>query len=307
MSLQEEMEREELELTTPLVRLAKDVRKLSGILSPRKARWLVDTYYQMQDGRIRSKSQLDRQYESAEPNQLIDWVFSTWSKFESALKGALGEFAAQYAVGQWMQAQYGIGPVLSAAMLANFDIQKAQTVGHYWRFAGLDPTCKWEKGKKRPYNAKLKAIVVYRMGECFVKFQNRDECFYGKLLKAKKATLTQQNEERKFAEFAKGEIARCEANKILLSKMQATERWKYWQDGRLCPQNIHDRARRWTVKLFLSHLHHVMYCDYYGKNPPAPYIFEHPELGDHRHLVLPPLYGEGFNYSGKPLSMLYGA
>ena len=41
----------------------------------------------------------------------------------------------------------GIGPVIAAGLLANIDIKQAPTVGHIWRFAGLDPTNKWI-GKK---------------------------------------------------------------------------------------------------------------------------------------------------------------
>lgn len=293
----------EVELAEPLVRLGKDVKQASRVLTLREARWLVDTYYQMQDGRIRSKSQLDRQEEAAEPNRLIGWVFGTWRRFEDTVKAALGEFSSAYKVGNWLLAQYGIGPVLSAAMLSNFDIRKARTVGHMWRFAGLDPTCVWKKGEKRPYNAQLKAICAYKMGECFVKFQNRDLCYYGKLLAYKKAELTVYNEARKFKDFAATEIKRCGENTALLKKMKVTERWKHWQDGRICPANVHDRARRWAVKLFISHLHEVMYWDYYSKAPPAPFIFAHPELGDHRHKLDPPLWpGE---YEGRPLSELY--
>ncbi len=287
-------------LSEPFIRLARDMKQAAATLGRREARWLVDIYYQIQNDRIRAAHQERMNAIGGEPHRLIGWVCDTMERFEGAIKGSLGVFAASYATGQWMQAQYGIGPVLSAALLAHFDIRKAQTVGHYWRFAGLDPTCKWEKGQKRPWNAKLKAICAYRMGECFVKFQNRDECFYGHLLAAKKAALAADNAAGKFAGQAAAEIARCQATKSLLKAMETTERWKHWLAGHLCPANIHDRARRWTVKLFLSHLHHVSYWDFYGKDPPAPYVFDHPELGDHRHLITPPLWpGE---YDGKKLS-----
>jgi hypothetical protein len=272
------------------------------------ARWLVDVYYQIQNDRIRAAHQERTSAESVEPHQLMGWVFDSMSLFETSIKNALGVFAASYVVGQWMQAQFGIGPVISAALLSNFDIRKAQTVGHFWRFAGLDPTCKWEKGKKRPYNARLKTICAFKLGESFVKFHNRVDkdgvslCYYGKLYESKKAGLIAENDSGKFAETAKSEIARCEKTPALLGKMKDTQRMGHWKAGRLAPANIHDRARRWVVKLFLSHLHHVMFWDFYGKDPPAPYIFQHPELGDHRHLLLPPLWpGE---YDGKPLSKM---
>ena len=231
---------------------------------------------------MRAKSQANAQKDNAEPNELIDWTFNTWKKFEAALKASLGEFAATYKVGGWLQSQIGIGPVISAAMIANFDIRKAPTVGHFWRFAGLDPTCVWEKGKTRPYNAKLKAICVYKMGECFVKFQNNKNDYYGHLFAQKKADLTGQNMRREFAPFAAKEIEEHRGKKCGSRKWESLDRWKDWEDGRICQQNIHDRARRWTVKLFLSHLHEVMYRDFWGKEPPAPFVFS---LSGHSHKI----------------------
>lgn len=298
---------EEVSLAEPLFRLGKDIRKASRVLTWAEARWLVDTYYQMQDGRIRSKGQLDRQEEQAEPNELITWVFKTWRRFEDTVQKALLEFSSSYRVGNWMLQQYGIGPVLSAAMLTNFDIRQARTVGHFWAFAGFDPTRVWEKGEKRPYNAELKSICAYKMGECFVKFQNRELCFYGHLFATKKAELAERNKWGDFQATAKAEIARCQESKSLLSKMEKTARWKHWKEGNLCPQHIHDRARRWTVKIFLSHLHEVMYWDYFQLPPPVPFVFR-PENGDHRHKIDVPLWKQEWHgqLEGRGLRELYG-
>ena len=53
----------------------------------------------------------------------------------------------------------------------------------------------------------------------------------------------------------------------------------------LPPGRIHARARRYAVKLFVSHLHHVMYEAEFGTPPPKPYIFTRPE---HTHFIAPP-------------------
>jgi hypothetical protein len=68
--------------------------------------------------------------------------------------------------------------VIAAGLLAQIDFEKATTAGKIWRFAGLDPTVKWEKGKKRPWNADLKTLC-YKIGECFVKVQGNPNDFYG--------------------------------------------------------------------------------------------------------------------------------
>jgi len=57
----------------------------------------------------------------------------------------------------------------------------------------------------------------------------------------------------------------------------------------LPPAHIHAMARRQAVKMFLSHLHEVMYRDYFGEAPPVPYVFTKTEQ-DHRHFIAPPMW-----------------
>jgi len=321
---------EEVSLELPLVQLAKDLREASAALRPFEARYVVDTYYQAQHYRIQAGAQKKASEKHGEPHRLVSWIGMSMNRFESALRSSLAVFANTYRLGNWLQAHVGVGPVLAAAMLANLDIRHARTVGHFWRFCGLDPTCKWEKGKKRPWNARMKSICAFKLGECFVKFQNhkgpdgQPDCFYGQLFAAKKAALTAQNESGGFREQAQQEMARAEANgsaakmrnnktrkikDLTGAEKEVAARWSYWEQGKLCPAHVHDRARRWTVKLFMSHMHHVMYWDYFRQTPPAPYVFEHPELGDHRHLIDPPLFDpETYRatYEGKDLRELVG-
>jgi len=289
-------EHEELDMGESLFRLGKDLKKAARGMTRRDARWLVDFYYTIQDERIRSAAQLRTSAETQEPHQLIEWVFGSMNRFEASIKTALGEYARGYSVGQWLQSIVGIGPVLSAAILTNFDIRKALTVGHFWRFAGLDPTCKWEKGQKRPYNARLKSICVFKAGECFVKTQNHKDSVYGKLFAERRDGIAAKNIAGEFASVAAAEM---EAK----PKMKETQRYGHWQEGRIAPAHVHDRARRWAVKLFLSHVHHVMFVDFYGTNPPAPYVFDHPELGDHRHYLAPPNWPQKFD--GRSLRQMF--
>jgi hypothetical protein len=53
----------------------------------------------------------------------------------------------------------------------------------------------------------------------------------------------------------------------------------------LPPGHIHERAKRYAVKLFLSALHEVWYYYRYGTRPPKPYPITH--LG-HAHYMPPP-------------------
>ncbi len=344
------VDEDELSLRVPLLRLSADMRRTAAKLGLPDARWLIDMYYVIQEDRKRSDNQERSSFESGEPCQLIEWINSGMGRFEGSIKACLGEFAAAYRVGKWMQSMYGFGPVISSAMLANFDIRKAPTVGHFWRFAGLDPSVKWlgkEGAKKlvreilgddktateehlveaarrvnrkvenirrllkdgkltrksltdalarRPWNAQLKSICCFRLGETLYKFHKRDECFYGKLMIAKKVELEEANAEKRFAVEARRKLAEGKIGKT-------TEAYKRLLEDRLPQGQIHDRARRWTVKLFVSHLHHVMYWDYFGCEPPHPYIFEHPNNGLHAHLIEPPNCTGKFE--GRPLKDLY--
>jgi hypothetical protein len=295
-----ETEDQPVDLKTPFVKLTADMRKAARTLTCDEARWLIDTYYDRQEDRKSSANRKRAATTSGEPAALIGWVNDAMIRFEGVLKTALGEFAAQYTVGQWIQSLFGFGPVISAAMLASFDIRKAPTVGGFWRFAGLDPTLEWKKGQKRPYNAKLKAICAYRVGETQVKFWNDERCYYGQLMQAKKRELEALNAAGKFSETAQQQV------EAATPKVKALDRYKlYWVEGVLAPLQIHARARRWAVKLFLSHLHHVMYRDYHDADPPAPFIFDHPEVDPgrtHTHLRLPP--GWPGDFDGKPLRKL---
>jgi len=58
-----------------------------------------------------------------------------------------------------------------------------------------------------------------------------------------------------------------------------------YEAGRLPAGRLDLRARRYAVKLFLAHLHHVMYEDHFETPPPKPYVIEH---GGHVHFIGPP-------------------
>lgn len=262
----------------PLGRLSKDLRKASALIKRREARYLVNTYYQIQDFRIASASQIRAMGD--EPCNVLNWINDNMDLIEGDIQRALGVFSQNYRVGQWLQSICGIGPVISAGMLAHLDVRKCKTAGHFWSFAGLDPTKKWEKGKKRPWNAFLKTLVVFKAGESFVKVQNNKNDFYGKHFVVQKQKLTALNEAKAFEETAKAVLEAKKFNKD-------TDAYKAYIEGFLPKAHIHAMARRWAAKLFLSHVHHVMYEDYFGEPPMMPYVFTH-SREDHRHYIAPP-------------------
>ena len=259
----------------PFVRLDKDLKKAATTLTPDEARYLVDAYYQIQGYRIRFGNQIRALSESGEPHDLIRWMYSNTEGLEKNIQSALDKYSKSNVVGKWARSIIGIGPVLAAGLLAHIDITKAPTVGHIWSFAGLNPNASWEKGQKRPWNAELK-VICWKIGESFVKVQNNERDVYGKLYVARKAQEQERNAAGAFAEQAA----------LLVKKVgKETEAYKAYSQGKLPPAHINERAKRYAVKMFLSHLHWVWYETEYGTLPPKPFVIEH--MG-HTDLLKPP-------------------
>jgi len=244
-------------------KLTKDVRQSVTGITLDEARYLVSAYYIMQDYRIRSAAQ-ERELSKAEkPNEAIAWLEAQNESLEHAVKRLLDAWTDSQPMGQWAKAITGIGPVLSAGLLAHIDITKAPTAGHIWRFAGLDPTSTWDKGQKRPWNAELK-VLCFKLGESFVKVQRLEHDVYGKLYAQRKQQEQAKNEAGDFAEQAKQQLT---AKKF---RADTVARGCY-ERGQLPPAHLHARARRYAVKIFLSHWHAEAYRQHYGTEPPAPY------------------------------------
>ena len=242
-------------------KLTKDLKRAAVTLSDDEARFLVDQYYMSQENRKRASNQCRSLAESGEPNSLLRHLADQNEALEGQIKRALGAYVENHPVGKWMASVYGIGPVLSAGLLAHIDINKAPTAGHIWAYAGLDPTKKWEKGQKRPWNAQLKTLC-WLIGQSFMKFSKREECLYGHKYAEKKEYYRSKNEAGEYRDEAL-------MRKDTVGKN--TDAYKYYSEGKLPPAQIDARARRWVVKLFLSHLHEVWYIHAFGTKPPAPY------------------------------------
>ena len=334
-----------------LDRLNRDLRTASMKMPAREARYIVDLYYQIQELRIRIAGQIRAAGDAAEPTNLLSWLLTNVTTLERDLKICMGLFATQYRVGAWLDSICGIGPVLSAGLLSNFDIRKAPTAGQFWRFAGLDPSVKWlgkagakeivdrivGKGKatedhlqqiakettrhpenirrllkdkkvtrsnllavlaKRPYSNSVKCLCAGKVADSFVKQQGRPSDFYGAIYRAHRDKEEVTNEAGGFAEQAAAAMAAKKYGKDTAS-------FQAYTDGKLPPLHLHNRSERYTVKLFLSHLHQVMFEDYHGKKAPLPYVFGDGTNG-HRHLIEPPGWNGVAGTEGEPLKVLYG-
>lgn len=253
----------------------KDIREAGIIISDNEARFLVDYYYIMQDDRIRFNNQVRSMKD--EPIMLLSSLALQAKSLESIVSKALDDYSMKHKMGPWLRSQFGIGPVIAAGLLAHLDIHRAPTAGSFWSICGINPGQRRTKGKKLDYNPALKTLQ-WKIGQSFMKFSKMDKCFYGKLYAQRKAVEMKNNAEGKLAEYAKLMLDSYTYNKD-------TPTYKCLSEGKLPPGQIDARARRWAVKIFLSHLHAEWYRTEFNKEPPLPFAIA---ILNHAHMIFPP-------------------
>lgn len=115
---------------------------------------------------------------------------------------------------------------------------------------------------KPPYNRNLK-VLCWKIGESFVKVSNKEGSLYGREFRRRLAYETEMNEQGKYA---------AQAAKVLETKnITVKEVRETYESGKLPKGHILSRAKRWTVKLFISHLFEALYYEKYHEAPPVPY------------------------------------
>lgn len=270
---------ESYEPLDPLAKLAREIRAAGSMLDRDQARFLVSLFYQLQEHRIALGSQTRSLMAADKPTDVVDHFFGQIATLEKQMVSVLDKWTESSVIGRWSRSVRGIGPILAAAVLAHVDIERAPTVGHIWRFAGLDPTLKWGKGQKRPWNGELK-LVCWKIGESFCKASGHQEAFYGKVYRERKAVEVERNEAGAFADQA--------AETLRIRKFTDKTTKAIYEAGKLPPGRLDLRARRYAVKLYLSHWHYVAYKERYDEEPPKPYILT--QEGGHAHFIPPPNY-----------------
>jgi len=274
---------------------SKDIVDAVKTLGEDEVRYLVDSYYVAQENRKRLSSQIRQASKSGEPHEIFRLLLKQTQIVEENTQKALAAYTERKKITIWSRKVYGIGPVIAAGLAAHIDITRAPTVGHIWRYAGLDPTVIWEKGKRRPWNAELKGLC-WKIGESFMKTCNREDSFYGHIYKQRKLYEWNRNLLGELESEADRKMGRFKIKTSTLAYKWYTGRidpkdaklWianeKDWlkvpyQDNSetaknikmLPPAHIRERSKRYAVKLFLSHWHHMAYKFEYGKEPPKPY------------------------------------
>lgn len=262
----------------PIDKLQRDVREAADRLNPDQVRYVVDLYYQIQEMRKGLRNQERALEDAGEPTLIVSHFADQISTLEKQIPPIMDRWTDQTIVGRWSKRQKGIGPVLAAGLLAHIDITKAPHAGSIWKYAGLDPDQEWNKGERRPWNHDLK-VLQWKIGDSFVKQSGREDAFYGHIYRQRKEKEVTKNDNLAFADQAQQALS---TRNISDASLKAT-----YESGRLPDGRIELRARRFAVKLFLSHWHWVAFKAHYGREPEFPYAFDH--LGHSTdHFIAPP-------------------
>jgi hypothetical protein len=209
------------------------------LLSDRSVKDVVQSYYSLQKLRLSFSSRSSEMSRIDQSYEIMYHLSDTLLQLENSIKASLKTYSSSTLLGRWSLSQYGIGPVITSGLLTHIDITKAPHASSVWRYAGLDPTLVWEKGKPSPYNTELKSLC-YKIGKSFMTFSDKEKCFYGKLYLKDKERRIEKNKQLE------------DQDKVSLSQIDA-------------------QARRYAVKIFLSHYHSVAYQEHYGVLPPPTY------------------------------------
>lgn len=150
-----------------LDKLSKDMREAAKTMNPQEARYMVQTYYQMQESRKIAHNQERALGEAAAPHRCIGWIGEQSYTLEKYCLSMLKVYADNSPIGQWAQSVVGIGPVIAAGLMAHIDIHKAPTAGHIWSYAGLTNETAWIGGDeaKKTINAIVDGRKRLEVGE----------------------------------------------------------------------------------------------------------------------------------------------
>ena len=135
-----------IEVTKPRKMTRREMREVIGDKPIHRAemRHMVDLYNQIQHFRMAGTNQVGAAERSGEPpGDFAKHIMKKLHGTEEEIARYLDEMVSQTAVGTWAKSIVGVGPVIAAGFLAHIDIRQAPTVGHIWRFAGLDPSQSW--------------------------------------------------------------------------------------------------------------------------------------------------------------------
>lgn len=258
--------------------LSSDLKALAQKMGRAEAEGLVKTFYRLQDQRIRAGGQSFALSKDNDPKRVVEWVETHMYELERRVAKLIDYYSVDKPVAIWARSQKGIGPIFASALMAMIDPHRTETAGDLWAYSGLVPGQRRKRGEKMNWNPHMK-VLAWKIGKSFVKVSGRDDAFYGKVFKDRKAYEMGKNERGEYAETAANYLKGRDYGK-------ETKARELLLQGKIPPFLIQARCERYAAKLFLAHFLEV-YRDLEGLPVVAPWAIAH---GGHAHYIAPPGY-----------------
>lgn len=196
-------------------------------LPPNKTTCLIESYYQVQEHRIAMGNQIFALEAAKRDVEPLDEYHVDLEVLENKIAKHLAQTVKDHVMWPWLKSVKGIGPVFASVLTTSIDIRKADHASSVWKYAGLAPGQKKEKGKKIDFNPFLK-VTCWKIGMSFIKTKGEYRGIYD---------TSKEFYQRKFPKEVDSGRKSKEGKPIMM-----------YTKG-----HIDAMARRRTVKLFLSH------------------------------------------------------
>ncbi|MCX7618910.1 transposase [Tepidiforma sp.] len=241
-------------------------------LSDHEVRYFVSIYLTVQRHRIALGNHAAASARAGLTSSTIEAYRDSVAAIEEAMVPMLGRWAKSTERGRWVSSIRGIGPIIAAGLTAYATINYCRDPHHLWAYAGLVP------GSSQRFSRAFRRMAYYA-GESFV----RSGSYYRRLYEQRKAyewrrNLSGGNADQALAAAARAQSAGARAflegqvdpdrlvglmvlGKPAIAANGNPSRAIIAVGGKgvpmLTPGHIDRRARRWTVKLLLSHFSQV--------------------------------------------------
>jgi len=229
----------------------------------------TETYYSLQKQRIQTQLRIkayvkDGRLTTEQAEALHFWMDEVLSKVEQKTKKEIEGLLKGIPVWEeFFKKVKGIGPCLAGSLIAGIvDIGRFRYISSLWKYCGMHVVNgrapRRERGKKINWDPFLR-MTCFKIGDSFIK-QKPERCFYRALYDSKKLYYKEKYPEKVPLKTKKGKTVYM------------------YTDG-----HIHNMARRYAVKIFLSHLW-VRWRELDGLPITKPWVIEH---GGHQDYIAP--------------------
>lgn len=246
-------------------------------LSIDEVRYVVETYYDIQQVRNQNGNRAKRLEREGLPAELMGVLTAGMEDVEKHIRKVMKKWALARPLGEWAMQIVGIGPVISAGLMAWLAQSTGRHPSSFWRYAGLMPGQRRQRNKKLDYNPKLKTLC-WKIGSSLVMQSNNPDSLYGRLYRERKAYETAKNEAGDYSDQAEKSLAEKSWKRNTSAKEKLLA-------GRLPDGHIDERCRRYAYKILVAHFWMANFAiEHPGERIPQPWVLEH---GGHVDFIEP--------------------